>query len=745
MVSFSHRRCAVLFAACASLILQGGPAHASAIGDTIKSLANNTMIDERVSLRDLGLTQPVVLGSGDARREIYLPVPANIALSKPNLVVKGHYLRADGGRTTYALSLDGDVVAAQSPTDPQGDANIHIGVDGSPRPSGFVRLGLAWSSSTGRFLCDDERAIGNVLQISPDSYLDYGYDASEVKDITAAWSALPRKVTLLVAGGSLDTASYDAAWRLGVALSRAGKTVDVITFPNKGSEIDVSGLQVPPALADIPAFAALARGGKITLSNEAEIGALLLLDAPQLRAEVAVADPALARELKAALDAVSAQLSEADPAAEEAFRTLTARKDTLLQSVEAHSVEVRTLAGRPVIAVSPDAAAAAAGLFDGLWRRTAVASHMVLNTVGEPDAAARSVPLFSLDSAAGNLDVVARGDWTTTFDLGTSLPEGKVPSSMSLEVAAAPGATATSPVASVFLNDHLLGAKRLTADGKPENISVDVPSYVLLPRNTVRVQFQRQAASDNCREVPQAYPTAVLPESRIELTDAPAARNFTGMVARLAGEAVVLVPDEWRTRAAGTLPTLIHVADAAGISPSRAELAFNNTNVTVSPQKPFLALDVPVSGVADTIKVSGDHVSIADRKGKPFYDVSGLDHVAVLQTVTGGKEPGISYQTVGEGPRFEEPLKLPQGDIAVVGGAGVLATLDKNGAPVYLNADGSQRRSEETFGWRSLLEPSFWEQNFSWVITVVLAAALLLLILLARRAKKRRSGGGTHA
>ncbi|WP_420963299.1 cellulose biosynthesis cyclic di-GMP-binding regulatory protein BcsB [Brucella sp. IR073] len=745
MASLSYRRRVMLLAACSAFILQGNPAHAGAIGDTIKALAANTMVHERVSLRDLGLTQPVVLGSSDARREIYLPVPANVALSKPSLVIDGHYLRADGGRTTYALSLDGNVVAAQSPTDPQGKANINIGVDGSPRPSGFVRLGLAWSSSTGRYLCDDERAIGNVLQISPDSHLDYSYDASEVKDLTAAWSALPRKVVLLVAADSLESGSYDAAWRLGVALTRAGKTVDVITLPRKGSEIDTSGLEVPPALANIPAFAALARGGKVTLTSEAEVGALLLLDAPQLQAQVAVAGPALAAELKGALDAVSAQLSEADPAAVEALQALTARKDTLLQPVEANSVEVRTLAGRPVITVSPDAAAAATGLFDGLWRRTAVAQRLIVNTVGEPDAATHSVPLFSLDSAAGNLDVVARGDWTTTFDLGTGLPEGKVPSSMSIDVAAAPGATATSPVASVFLNDHLLGAKRLNADGKPENISVDVPSYVLLPRNTVRVQFQRQAASDNCREVPQAYPTAVLPESRIELKDAPAARNFTGMVARLAGDAVVMVPAAWRSHASTTLPTLIQVANAAGISPSRAELAFHGANTTVTPQKPFLALDVPVAGAADTIKVSGDHVSIADRKGKTFYDVSGLDHVAVLQAVTDGKQPGISYQTVGKDPRFEEPIKLPQGNIAVVGNTGVLATLDKNGAPVYLNADGSPRKSAEPFGWRSLLEPSFWDENFSWVVTAFLAAALLLLVLLAQRAKKRRNRNGDHA
>lgn len=742
-MTVSSRRSAILSSvlsgACGLIIMHGGnAAQAAEIADAITALSQQTEIRERVSLKALGLTEPVVLGSSDARRDIYLPVPANIELSEPRLVVDGRYLRADGGQTTYTLAVDGTVVAAQSPTAPQGDVEISVDVEGAPRPSGFVRMGLAWSSATGRFLCDDARPIGNMLQISPDSHLEYSYDAGDVKTIADAWSALPQRVVLLVSRDELTSESFDAAWRLGVTLERAGKTVDVAALPTIGSEFDVSGLEIPPALKRVPAFAALAGGGVITLSSDAEIGALILLDAPQLHAHIAVADQMLAGGLTTALKAVAEELERADAAAVDAIDTLVVRKNALAMASEPKSIEIATLTGRPVIAVAPDAARAASGLLDGFWRRTASTDHLVLDTAARPDTDTDSIALASLNQAAGNLDVVARGDWTTSFNLGTSLPEGKVPASMDVYVAAAPGATATAPVASIFINDYLLGAKRLTADGKAEKISVGIPSYALLPRNTMQVRIQRQPASDECRETPQPFPAAVLPESRVFLKSAPKLGNFAEMTARLAGDASLFVPTNWRLDATRSLPTIIQLADTVGVSPSRATLSFEEGDAEIEPKTPYLAFDTPVKGARDTVKVSGDRVSIADAKGKTFYDVSGLERVAVVQAVSGSKEPGVSYQSVGTPPVFETPFQLAGGDIAVLGEDGVLAAVNSRGAPLYLNEDGSQR-GDAPFTWERLLDPAFWMHNLSLLVAGVLAFAFFLLIFFARRAKKRQS------
>ncbi|MDJ1464545.1 hypothetical protein [Nitratireductor sp. GZWM139] len=91
-MTVSSRRSAILSSvlsgACGLIIMHGGnAAQAAEIADAITALSQQTEIRERVSLKALGLTEPVVLGSSDARRDIYLPVPANIELSGPRLVV----------------------------------------------------------------------------------------------------------------------------------------------------------------------------------------------------------------------------------------------------------------------------------------------------------------------------------------------------------------------------------------------------------------------------------------------------------------------------------------------------------------------------------------------------------------------------------------------------------------------------------------------------------------------------------
>ncbi|WP_343315351.1 cellulose biosynthesis cyclic di-GMP-binding regulatory protein BcsB [Brucella sp. BE17] len=715
----------------------GGAANAGEISNAFQSLVSPTRVTEKVSLKDLGIDEALSLASSSASREIYLPVPANIALENPAIAVNGDYIRADGGRTTYTLALDGNVVAARGLTEDAGKTNIAIGVDGSPRPSGFVRMGINWSSAIGEQLCQDDRAIGNVLKISPDSYLEYSYDPSQIKTVADVWSALPRKVVLLVSSDAPGTQSYDAAWRIGVALVRAGKEVEVVAAPKVGDTVNTAGLQIPTELSSVPSVAVLSRGGKVTLANEAQAGAWLLLNSGGKKANIAIADEALTTPLKGAIAALGQELTTADPETQTVLDAFSENTNSLLAPVEPKSLTVRSFAGRPVIAVAPDAATNAASIFDSLWRRSTQASRLILNTVSKPENNADSVSLGALNQASSTIDVVARGDWTTTFDLGDGLVAGKVPSGLDIKVSAAPGATQTLPVASVFLNDYLLGARQLDADGRPELISVDVPAYALLPRNTVRVQFQRQPSSGSCSEIPQAYPVAVLPDSTMRLREAGTAEDFGTLISHLAGESVVLADENWGKTATESLPVLIDVAAASGISPAMAEFKFVANSATVTPEKPFLAFDLPVAGGVDSVKVSGDRLSIADRKGNVFYDVAGLSDVGVLQAVTKGSEPGISYNSVGTGPKFNKAFVLPRGDIAVVGDQGAIASVNSAGTPTYLSAGASGDGRGGTLTMEKLLNPSNWLNNLTWLLTSGLIVAFLLVFVLAHLARKR--------
>ena len=234
-------------------------AGADAISDALNKITGDSYLSREVLLSDLGFTQPMVMNGSDAAREIYLPVPAGIPLTDAFLQLDGKYLRADGGRTTVLLSLDGHPVAARSPTDERGVLRIGVGVDGAPRSSGFVRMDVGWSSYHARQTCD-EKTIGNSYEIDDQSRLTFRYDGAAVRDLSTAWTALPASPVLLVASRKLsEDLRRRLAHRPGAA--SAGKRPVVQSLPAVGETVDLRGVTVPAALASLPTFAGLGSGG----------------------------------------------------------------------------------------------------------------------------------------------------------------------------------------------------------------------------------------------------------------------------------------------------------------------------------------------------------------------------------------------------------------------------------------------------------------------------------------------------
>jgi len=106
---------------------------ANAIRAAIERLSTKSGISREVTLKELGFSVPAILSGADARREIYLPVPAGVSIADAVLDVRGHYLRTDGGRATLLLSLDGSPVWATAFTQDRGDLRFALPVDGAPR------------------------------------------------------------------------------------------------------------------------------------------------------------------------------------------------------------------------------------------------------------------------------------------------------------------------------------------------------------------------------------------------------------------------------------------------------------------------------------------------------------------------------------------------------------------------------------------------------------------------------------
>ena len=758
-------RPAVLSAvAVAAMLTTAAPlaAQDAAGGDVAAALAalvNDRQVTRAVTLRELGFDRPDVLATMDARREIYLPVPAGIAIDDATLDFDARYLRAVPGRSTLLMSFDGFPVSARAFTNDAGDASVSIGVDGTARPSGFLQLGLAWSSQVSVDACEDERQIANTLAIGPDTRFTYAFDGAAVRDLATAWTALPGRPLVLVAGRTLQERSYDAAWRIGVALARAGKPPRFAALPAKGDTVDLSGVTVPAALRVIPAYDALAGGGsqgagnqasgnqapgRHVLASDAEAGALLTLAADPLRADLAIADPALSAAVGTALDALAAEIATHAPAAAQTLADWrTGPANSLTAPAAADAVRVATLGGLPVIAVAPEAGAEAAGLFAQLWQRI-VLTKSVVARVAEPALPDSDVlSLTDLGGTPGSIEVLARGDWTATFGLGTIARAGRVPEQLAIDVAASPGATTTAPVATVYLNDVLLGARMLTADGRPERISARIPSYALAATNVLRVTFQRQPGGEHCRETPQAYPAAVLPTSHVRLGAVSAADDFVGMIARYAGGADVVVPAAALADATASLPTLVAVAEAVGIVADKADLVVTTATAATTPARPFLALGADVAGMTGKARAEAGRLILDNTSGSPIVDISGLDDIGVVDIVRAGEQRGIAYATIGERPPvFEKPIRLGRGEIAVVGAVGVLAEVSASGT-VETGAAREGLLPSDIGAWlpeglQPMVQALPTSTPLGWGVPLATLAVLLFVVLLIRAAVARR-------
>jgi len=723
--------------ACGMSLLALLPTFALAAESPLTQAINRITTDSRqervIELRELGIDRPIILNATDARRELYLPVPANVALTDATLNFDASYLNGEAGRNTLLLSLDGYPVRAMGLNEEQGNASATLGVDKAARESGSVRLGIAWSSVISKVLCEDQRAIGNVLRIDPHTRLTYRYDASQLQDVGAAWNALPGKPGLLVAPGTLSSGSYDAAWRLGVALERIGKQVRILPFPALQDSVDLSDLRIPAELRQIPAFASLDGKGPHTLSDQAEIGALLMLgQAPAVQADLAISDPALLKAINDSLDALQAQVQGLDPSAASAFGQWRERhvNQALAKSADG-DVSLAMLGNRALLKIKPESSVKAIGLFSSAWNKLARNRQL---TIGEETAMPLSedgqVALTRLGGKPGTVDVLAKTDWSASFPLGSVAYDGRVPVTAIIDVAAAPGASGTPPVATLFLNDYLIGAMQLSANGQKERIEARIPRYALAAQNTLRVSFQRQPVSNQCLETPQAFPISVLPTSHVVLDKTTPDSDFSGMAARFAAETQVMVPKTYLDRPASTLPNVIHIASAAGVSPLRANLAVSaDTSVAVTPDKAFLAFELPIKDGTESVKVDNNGRLLINHKEQTLLDLKTLNHLASLQVIEAGSQHGMIYRTLGgQAPVFERPVLLERGNATLLADSGSLVTFDSK------DPTGSQMiEDEESTGIDAWRKPSL-----LWLIPggIVL---FLLLLLAGRRARRNRS------
>src|SRR6185369_4451295 len=284
------------------------------------------------------------------------------------------------------------------------------------------------------------------------------------------------------------------------------------------------------------------------------------------------------------------------------------------------------------------------------------------------------------------------------------------------------------PVVAVSLNEMLLAARQMEANGRRERIAAAIPRHVLSTHNDIRVSFVRQLASDSCRETPEPYPVSVLASSHIVLDNIEPLGDFSGLIASFANGVNLLVPIAYLYDSQNTLPRVISLASSTGVSPARARFI---AVLDAGPPKlkgPFLAIDVPLRDADQSeVKLQGDRLFLAGESARPLLDVSGLNRAGLLEVTRIGRDAGAVYRTLGrEAPPMDKPLQLSAGNIAVIGMNGLRAelnTLDPSGQGMAREA-----------------RPSLTDRRWWWLLPLLVLAFAGVLLAYGYRVYRRKNG-----
>ncbi|WP_313283300.1 hypothetical protein [Delftia tsuruhatensis] len=710
-------------------------ASASALGDAIRQLGASDGLQRSVTLKELGIVDPVVL-AGTATQDFYLPVPRGLPLGDASIAFDGRYLKGEPGTSTVVISLNGTPAVSQTVPDGEGTLQRNLPVAQPARASDFVRLGVNWRNrNNSQQRCDENHALANSLTISPQTRLSYRVDPRDVRTIEDVWNTLPVRTTVLVSGRQLEQASFDSAWRIGASLQRNNRRMQVRALPAVGEVIDLRGLEVPAALAGVPAFAAL-RGAEPQhkLASDAELGALLMLGAAQVSGDIVVADKALQQRLTAAFAALQTQLAS-DPDAGQALQQWRARRAPLAsETLASQQLRALPMGRQMVLAVASDAGARVAGLQEAALQRLLVSDNVTVAAAQPPQwDEAKGIRLSSLGGSPDSFDVLSRGEWTMNFPLSAVASQGRMPGEITLYVAAAPGASATRPVATLFWNGMLLSARQLDANGQPERLRARVPGYALGINNTLRVSVQRQPYSADCNEIPQPYPASVLPAiSYVTPGKAEPNGSFIGLLPLLGARSQLLVPASYLSAAPAALERMANLAAASGLSASQAELVVAQADAPAKPSMPFVAMEVPVDGAKPLVTVTDGQQLRIRGKSLDWLDIKGLKQLSSAEVVTAGGQQGVLWRAIGEWTGgLGEPFLLNRGNIAVIGGDGPLAWVDSSNPDAGIPSGPREGAFHE---WRNFL---------SWsvpgiAIALVVVVLLVLLAWAVARSKQPR-------
>ena len=598
----------------------------------------------------------------------------------PSCNSTGNTCAPTAGAPPSCCPLDGHPVAARSPTDERRRSQDRARRRRLRRGrAASSALDVAWSSYHARQTCD-EKTIGNSYEIDDQSRLTFRYDGAAVRDLATAWTALPATPVLLVAGKRLSEESYDAAWRIGLALRQAGKRPVIQSLPAVGETVDLRGLTVPGGLASLPVFAGAGRRRELhaaqpcrnrrapAVAQRRESGPTSWSPTPRCSASSMPRSTRLGEQLRTAAPAAAGRLHGlAQPQRRDSRPSSTPTSCSSSPSPIARSSPWRR---RPP--PRPPSCSMRCGARRRSCRRSCCAPPTGRRSIRRSSrcrASAARRPASRCWSAATGPPRSISACWVRAVGCLSNWWS----TSRSRQV---PARRRRSSRCSSTITCWARGASTFPTDRR-QRISARIPRYALDRRNHAA---RLGAASAGARRLPrgaqglsglhpadQPHPPRGRSAEQRRLHRRAAAPGRQGP-----GHRAAVVPASTRRPAS---PRVIQLADASAVLPDRAKLTLSVAG-PVKPDSTFLALDAPIEDVKQKVTVEGDRMKLVSSD-RTLFDVSGLDRIGVIELASSAGQAGITYRTVGrDAPDFKVPFRLSRGDIVVVGSSGPLAEID---------------------------------------------------------------------
>ncbi|MDP3414823.1 MAG: hypothetical protein Q8S40_02465 [Falsiroseomonas sp.] len=379
----------------------------------------------------------------------------------------------------------------------------------------------------------------------------------------------------------------------------------------------------------------------------------------------------------------------------------------------AEAATVRLVNGLPVLSLGGATPESLARLLDSPWRGLALAERLTGGAATEVAPAAEPPTSLPFTALRGSLapQETARAAWNLSFSL-RDLPPGTQPSGLEVLLRAAPDPAGAPGVATILLNDVILGSTTLTADGQGR-IALPVPGEALAAQNRIEVVLQRATASG---------PAQLLPGSQLRLAPAGAPRDFLGLPAAFGTGVEVLVDAPGGVLVAEALNPLLWVLRAVvpAAAPLRVTLAEPGT--PASPTGPFVAATFePPSGSDPVLRFDAGRIQLSNRAGRPVLELGGVARAISVQLVTAGGQPGLWLRPIGPPPLLPAAApRLDRGDVALLDGQGVaLAWSSTPGPQLRVDYPDAPRPA----GWLPALMA--WRP---WIVGVLWLAGFVLVV-----------------